>query len=154
MADEEAPHDWDPEKEKKQTDPEELARSFVRAAAEEQKKIDMEARAEERRQVEAGGLGGGLPMRVYTPPPPDLQMSVHRIKNGLVVTYGQGPHGHPLTIDLAETEYAKDGEAALAIVQRITREFILDSLAPAGTSPGLGPVFPRPQDPFPPIGPG
>src|SRR3990167_2548011 len=138
MADEEKPHDWDPEREKRQTDPDALARSFVRAAAEEQAKIEKE---------EAAARGAGMPAaRGFMPPPPvlDLQLSIHRIKNGIVVTYGEGAHGYPLTVDFASTEYAKDSEAALAIVQRIAREFLQGEQA--------RPEFPQAH--FPPIGPG
>ncbi len=130
-SDDEAPHDWDPEREKKSTDPEALARSFVRAAAEEQKKIEAEL-ASLRKPV----------ARAFVPPPMpvlDLQLSVHRIKNGIVVTYGQGPHGHPLTVDLAVTEYAADGPGAMAIVSRIVQGHLDGSLkAPAGFDSAQG----------------
>lgn len=142
MADEEAPHDWDPDKEKRQTDPDALARSFVRAAADEQAKIEKEEAA---RRKEVGDLGGPVsswPMPA--PPALDLQMSVHKIRNGFVVTYGQGPHGHPLTIDLAETEYAKDPETATEAVLRILKEFFQ----------GAPPAERFPRAHFPPIGPG
>ncbi len=128
MADEEAPHDWDPDREKRQTDPGELARSFVRAAAEEQAKIEKEMARR------------GPPMRAYTLPPLDLQLSIHRIKNGFVVTYGQGPHGHPLTVDLAEAEYAKDRNAALCIVNKVAYDFLKGFEAAATPPPVVGPA--------------
>lgn len=143
--DDDKPHDWDPEKEKKQTDPEELARTFVRAAAEEQRKIDEEARA--RRVDDDVDRPALLTCR---PPALDLQLSIHLIKNGIVVTYGQSPHGHPLTFDLATTEYGKDAEAALAIVHRVAQEFFQGPAAGVGLPPA--PVDPRTL--FPPIGPG
>lgn len=134
-SDDENPHDWDPEKEKRSTDPAELAREFVRAAAKEQAKIDKQIAAD-RAELNA------LSVRSYMPPPPaalDLQLSVHKIKNGIVVTYGQGPHGHPLTIDLAETEYAKDPEAAIETVLRVVREFFLASTGPLAAPGALPP---------------
>ena len=136
MADDDRPHDWDPEREKRQTDPDALARSFVRAAADEQAKIEKEEAA---RRKEIGDLGRPVSSFLMPAPPAlDLQLSVHKIKNGIVVTYGQGPHGHPLTIDLAETEYAKDPEAAIGAVLRIVREFFLSSTGPLA-APGVLP---------------
>ncbi len=148
MADEEAPHDWDPEREKKQTDPDALARSFVRAAAEEQKKIEEEERKERVDRDMGRPARPGADYPPYPPPSMDLQMSVHKIRNGFVVTFGQGPHGHPLTIDLAETEYAKDQGGALAIVNRVTHDFLKAGESTAVAQHGFG-GYPPPPAGFP-----
>lgn len=146
--DDEKAHDWDPEREKRQTDPEALARSFVRAAAEEQKKIDNETRKERAaRDPDYPAYLCGV-----KPQPMDLQLSVHKIRNGFVVTYGQGPHGHPLTIDLAETEYAKDAAGALGVVFRITNDFLAGTTVMADPGPlrplaGFG-EYPPPPPPL------
>ena len=156
MADEEAPHDWDPDKEKRQTDPDALARSFVRAAAEEQKKIEEEERKErvDRDMGRPARPGIDCP---FPSPPMDLQLGVHRIKNGIVVIYGQGPHGHPLTTDLAETEYAKDEDEAMEAVRRVVSEFFHGSLVPGVLRPdafGPGAVAEPPPAPRRPGDPG
>lgn len=126
--DEEKPHDWDPEKEKKQTDPEELARTFVRAAAEEQKKIDRENAA----------AGRGIGARAYAPPPPpalDLQMGVHKITNGYVVLWGLAPVGYPADRSRTKEIYAATPED----VQKALAALLVDFFAGRLEGGPLGP---------------
>lgn len=113
MADEEAPHDWNPEREKRQTDPEALARSFVRAAAEEQVKINREMEAKRPRMVARSGPA----------PRTDLTIVVHEISNGFLIRHGRAPAGYQ-AIDQGSIleEYVADKVAAAEVVARVLRE--------------------------------
>ena len=120
-SDDENPHDWDPEKEKRSTDPKELAREFVRAAAQEQKKIDEENKKAKR------GIGG----QVYdhpAPPAMDLQMGIHKITNGYVVLWGLAPAGYPAQRNRTKEIYAATPEAAREALAALLVDFFAGKL--------------------------
>lgn len=136
MADDDAPHDWDPDREKKQTDPEAIARSFVRAAAEEQKRIEAEDEAR-RPQVIGGRIGRSAPITAL-----DLQLAVHQIWNGFLVVHVRVPvseYGGPPPYASGKTEeYAPDQAAVHAILLRALREFFAALPAPETSSGAPG----------------
>ena len=130
--DDDKPHDWDPDKEKRSTDPAELAREFVRAAAQEQKKIDQESER----------AGRGIGRRAYAPPAPpamDLQMGVHKITNGYIVLWGLAPAGYPAERNRTKEIYAATPEAAREALAALLVDFF------AGKLPG------DPEGPFGPM---
>lgn len=129
--DDDKPHDWDPEKEKRQTDPEALARSFVRAEAEEQKRIDRENAA----------AGRGIGARAYTPHPPpplDLQMGVHKITNGYVVLWGLAPVGYPADRSRTKEIYAATPEDVQKALATLLVDFFAGRLEGGPMSPFEG----------------
>ena len=131
--DDDRPHDWDPEKEKRSTDPKELAREFVRAAAQEQKKIDEENKKAKRE------VGGG----VYTPPAPpamDLQMGVHKITNGYIVLWGLAPARYPAQRNRTKEIYAATPEAAREALAALLVDFFAGKLPDDPEGP-FGPVM-------------
>jgi len=69
-GDDEKPHDWDPERERAQVDPDKLARMWVRAAAEEATKIEEEKAAA---WPPAKRIGALLPPPASGPPARDPQ---------------------------------------------------------------------------------
>lgn len=136
--DDEKPHDWDPDREKRQTDPEALARSFVRAAADEQAKIDKE---------KAGRVQSRSAYLCPAPPLLDLQVGLHKITNGYLVLWGLAPVGYPADRSHTQEVFAVDATEVHAVVLRLLREFFEGKLPAAGygTPPGpfiggMGPV--------------
>ena len=144
--DDEKPHDWDPERERAQVDPDKLARTWVRAAADEAAKIDQEAqaRAAKLRELKGEGL---RPVVHYAVPPAALQLAVRKITNGYMVTYGLVPVGYPADQSCLQEAFAADSTEVHAVVLRLLREFFEGKLAKPGygTPPGpfiggVGPV--------------
>ena len=141
--DDEKAHDWDPDREKRQTDPEAIARSFVRAAAEEQKKIEEEARKERiARDMDRPAARVGPALSI----PMDLQLAVHKITNGYVVVWALSPTGYPSDRANSQEAYAETPAAVVATVLRLTQEHLDGRLKPFGgpQAPGTAYGYPEP----------
>ncbi len=128
-AEDDMPHDWDPEKEKRQTDPVEQARAVAKAFA-EQAAIEQ---AKHQKRLAA------MPKR-----PMDLQFAVHKISNGWIVIYSQTPVGYQGDRGNSREIYADTPAAVVAAVLRVTQGHLDGKLdgAEEGTCDG------RPPGPF------
>ena len=128
--------DWDPDKERRQTDPVEQAKAVAKAFAEEarrQQDIDRSRSAP------------------IAPPPMDLQIGIHKITNGFVVLYALMPVGYPADRSGAQETFAADATEVHAVVLRLLREFFDGKMGRpgyetppgpfvGGVGPGLGSV--------------
>lgn len=126
--------DWDPDKERRQTDPVEQAKAVAKAFAEEarrQQDIDRSRSAP------------------IAPPPMDLQIGIHKITNGYVVLWGLATPGYPAGREITQEAFAADSTEVHAVVLRLLRELFEGKLtrnaygAPpgpfiGGVGPGLG----------------
>ena len=132
--DDEKPHDWDPDREKRQTDPVEMAKALAKAYGEEMRAQEAVREAQ-------------LP----PPPPMDLQVRIHKISNGHVVLWGQAPAGYPNDHSSVQEVFAADSPEVHAVVLKLLREFFDGKLLRKGRGtppgpfiggggPGLGPV--------------
>ena len=122
--DDEKPHDWDPDREKRQTDPIEMAKALAKAYGEEM-------RAQE----------GARVAKMPPPPPMDLRVRVHKISNGYVVAYGQAPTDYPGDRSSSLEAFAADAAEVHAVVLRLLREFFEGKLAQDGYGAPPGPFI-------------
>ena len=128
--DDEKPHDWDPDREKRQTDPTEMAKALARGYYEEMRK------------QEAARIAQAPP-----PPPMDLQMGIHKISNGYVVLWGQAPPGYPADRSCTQEAFASGPPEVHAVVLKLLREFFDGKLPLAGRGTPPGPFIGGPISP-------
>lgn len=130
--DDEKPHDWDPDREKRQTDPIEMAKALAKAYGEEM-------RAQEAVRT----------AKMPPPPPMDLQLAVHKITNGYIVVWALSMTGYPSDRANSQEVYADTPAAVVATVLRLTQEHLDGRLkaSPGAPPPGAAFGYSEPVEP-------
>lgn len=134
--DDEKPHDWDPDRERRQTDPVEQAKAVAKAFAEE---------ARRQQQIDRSREASAPPI------PMDLQIGIHKISNGYVVLQALTPIGYANDRSGVQETFAADSAEVHVAILKLLQEFFEGKLTRnrygtppgpfiGGVGPGLGSV--------------